>query len=60
MLEKAAKENGLLAPKFPVSMLPVEGKTRRYPSYSDRRNYKMGLHGETSGFDWDQGYQTAK
>ena len=60
MLEKAAKENGLLAPKFPVSMMPVEGKTRRYPSYSDRRNYKMGLHGETSGFDWNEGYQIAK
>jgi acyl-CoA hydrolase len=60
MLEKAAKENGLLPPKFPVSMLPVEGKTRRYPSYSDRRNYKMAFHGELSGFDWDQGYQTAK
>ena len=60
MLERAAKENGLLPPKFPVSMLPAEGKTRRYPSYSDRRNYKMGLHGEISGFDWDQGFQTAK
>jgi acyl-CoA hydrolase len=60
MLEKAAKENGLLPPKFSVSMMPIEGETRRYPSYSDRRNYKLPLHGETAGFDWDQGYQSSK
>ena len=52
-LTKEAKENGLLAPKFPVSMLAQEGGTRRYPSYEERRNYKIPLHGEISGFDWD-------
>jgi acyl-CoA hydrolase len=60
MLEKAAKENGLLPPKFPVSMLPTEGKTRRYPSYSDRRKYKLPQHSEIWGFDWDQGFQSGK
>ena len=59
MLSKVAHENGLLAPKFPVSMMPVEGKTRRYPSYAERRDYKLPLHGELSGFDWDP-YQSAK
>jgi acyl-CoA hydrolase len=58
-LEKEAKENGLLAPKFPVNMMAVEGKSRRYPSYDERRNYKLPLHGEVSGFDWDP-YQSAK
>jgi acyl-CoA hydrolase len=58
-LTKEAKENGLLAPKFGVNMMPIEGKTRRYPSYDERRNYKLPLHGETSGFDWDP-YQSAK
>ena len=58
-LTKEAKENGLLAPKFGVNMMAVEGKTRRYPSYDERRNYKLPLHGETSGFDWDP-YQSAK
>ena len=58
-LTKEARENGLLAPKFPVNMLALEGKTRRYPSYEERRNYKLPLHGEISGFDWDP-YQSAK
>jgi acyl-CoA hydrolase len=58
-LEKEAKENGLLAPKFRVNMMPIEGKTRRYPSYDERRNYKLPLHGEVSGFEWDP-YQNAK
>ena len=58
-LTKEAKENGLLAPKFPVNMMAVEGKTRRYPAYDERRNYKLPLHGEVSGFDWDP-YQSAK
>jgi len=58
-LTKEAKENGLLAPKFGVNMMAVEGKTRRYPSYDERRNYKLPLHGETSGFDWDP-YMSAK
>ena len=59
-LEKEARENGLLAPKFPVSMLPKEGGARRYPSYDDRRKYKIPMGGEIWGFDWDQGYQSAK
>jgi acyl-CoA hydrolase len=59
-LEKEARENGLLAPKFPVSMMPVEGKTRRYPSYSDRRKYKIPYHGEIWGYDWEDGYQSGK
>lgn len=54
-LEKEARENGLLAPKFPVSML----KDRRYPSYDERRKYKIPLGGEIWGFDWDP-YQSAK
>lgn len=58
-LTKEARENGLLAPKFPVNMLALEGKTRRYPSCEERRNYKLPLHGEISGFDWDP-YQSAK
>jgi acyl-CoA hydrolase len=58
-LTKEAKENGLLAPKFGVNMMAVEGKTRRYPSYDERRNYKLPLHGEVSGFEWDP-YQNAK
>ena len=58
-LEKEARANGLLAPKFPVSMLPKEGGARRYPSYDERRNYKIPLGGELWGFDWDP-YQSAK
>jgi len=59
-LEKEARENGLLPPKFPVSMMPVEGKTRRYPSYPERRTYKIPYHGEIWGYDWEDGYQSAK
>lgn len=59
-LEKEARENGLLPSKFPVSMMPVEGKARRYPSYSDRRKYKIPYHGEIWGYDWEDGYQSAK
>ena len=58
-LEKEAKEAGLFAPNFRVNMMAIEGKTRRYPSYEERRNYKLPLHGEISGFDWDP-YQSAK
>jgi acyl-CoA hydrolase len=59
-LEKEARENGLLPPKFPVSMLPVEGETRRYPSCAERRKYKIPYHGEIWGYDWEDGYQSAK
>jgi acyl-CoA hydrolase len=58
-LESEARKHGLLAPKFPVSMLPGEGGDRRYPSYEDRRNYKLPLNSEVWGFDWDP-YQSGK
>jgi len=58
-LEKEAREHGLLAPKFPVDMLPIEGKTRRYPAYEERRNYKVPMHSDLWGFDWDP-YQSGK
>jgi acyl-CoA hydrolase len=57
-LEKEARANGLLAPKFPVSMGPTG--PRRYPSYEELRKYKIPMGGELWGFDWDQGYQSAK
>jgi acyl-CoA hydrolase len=56
-LEKEAREHGLLAPKFPVSMYPGAG--RRYPAYEDRRSYKLPLNSEIWGFDWDP-YQSGK
>jgi len=59
-LEKEAREAGLLAPKFPVSMMPKEGGARRYPSYSDRRNYKLPLSSDFWGFEWGDGYQNGK
>jgi acyl-CoA hydrolase len=58
-LEREAHKHGLLPPKFPVSMMPIEGKTRRYPSYDDRRIYKMPFSSESWGYDWD-GFQKGK
>jgi acyl-CoA hydrolase len=58
-LTKEAREHGLLAPKFPVAMMPAEGKGRRYPAYEERRNYKIPLHSDMWGFDWDP-YQSGK
>lgn len=58
-LEQEAKKYGLLAPKFPVSMKVVEGKTRRYPSYDERRNYKVPFNSDSLGFDWNS-YQNGK
>jgi len=58
-LEREARANGLLPPKFPVSMLPKEGGGRRYPSYDERRNYKIPLGGDIWGYDWDP-YQSGK
>lgn len=52
-LEEEARKHGLLAPKFPVDMLPKEGKTRRYPAYDERRNYKMPFSSESVGYEWD-------
>ena len=40
-------------------MHPEEGGGRRYPSYDDRRNYKLPLHSEIWGFDWDP-FQSGK
>jgi acyl-CoA hydrolase len=57
-LEQEAKKNGLLPPNFPVSMNPLDG-SRRYPSYDDRRNYKIPMNSELWGFDWDP-YQSGK
>jgi acyl-CoA hydrolase len=58
-LEREARANGLLPPKFSVSMLPKEGVGRRYPSYDERRNYKIPLGGDIWGYDWDP-YQSGK
>jgi len=58
-LEREARANGLLPPKFPVSMLPKEGGGRRYPSYDERRSYKIPLGGDIWGYDWDP-YQSGK
>ena len=58
-LERAAREHGLLPPRFPADFLPVEGKTRRYPSYQDRRNYKIPMGSALWGYDWDP-FQSGK
>ena len=52
-LTKAAYENGLLPPRFPVSMLPREGGARRYPAAAERRHYKIPVNSDFYGFDWD-------
>lgn len=52
-LEQEAKKHGLLPPKFPVNFLPEEGGNRRYPSYSERHNYKMPMGSAVWGYDWD-------
>ena len=60
MLEREAHKHSMLAPKFPVSMLPKEGGSRRYPSYNDRRKYKIPMGSAVWGYDWDDGYQSGK
>ncbi|MBM4271327.1 MAG: hypothetical protein FJ139_04110 [Deltaproteobacteria bacterium] len=45
--------------KFPVSMLPKEGAARRYPSYDERRSYKIPMGGDLWGYDWDP-YQSGR
>ncbi|HOO90366.1 MAG TPA: acetyl-CoA hydrolase/transferase C-terminal domain-containing protein [Syntrophales bacterium] len=52
-LEREAHAHGLLAPHFPVSMKPEEGGARRYPSYKDKRNYKVPANSAVWGYDWD-------
>jgi len=61
-LEREAREHGLLPPKFPVSMLPAEGGSegRRYPSYDERRKYKIPMGSAVWGYDWDEGFQSGK
>ncbi len=58
-LEREARKHGLMAPHFPVSMRSKEGEARRYPSYEDRRNYKVPMNSDFWGFDWDP-YQNGK
>jgi len=55
-LEKEAHKHGLLAPHFPVSMLT----DRRYPSYEERRRYKIPMNSVLWGCDWEDGYQSGK
>jgi acyl-CoA hydrolase len=52
-LERAAHAYGLLPRCFPVDMLPKEGELRRYPSYQERRNYKIPYNSLAWGYDWD-------
>jgi acyl-CoA hydrolase len=52
-LEREARVHGLLPPSFPVSMLPREGGARRYPSYQERRGYKVPANSIIWGYDWD-------
>jgi acyl-CoA hydrolase len=59
-LEQQARENGLLPPKFPVSMLPAEGGGRRYPNYDERRNHKIPMGSAVWGYDWESGIQSGK
>jgi acyl-CoA hydrolase len=52
-LERAAYEHALLPRRFPVDMLPAEGGARRYPSYQERRDYKIPYNSLLWGCDWD-------
>ena len=49
--EEAYKLN-LLPKKFPVSMKPEEGGARRYPSYDERRNYKIPYSSRIWGHEY--------
>ncbi len=59
-LTKQAHENGLLPPKFPVSMLPAEGGNRRYPTPAERKNYKIPMGSAVWGYDWESEIQSGK
>lgn len=50
---KEAREHGLIPPQFPANFLPEEGGNRRYPSYDERRHYKMPMGSAIWGYDWD-------
>ena len=52
-LERLAHTHGLLPRCFPADMLPAEGGNRRYPSYAERRDYKIPFNSELWGYDWD-------
>jgi acyl-CoA hydrolase len=59
-LEREARKHGLLAPKFSVPMCsPGDNDCRRYPTYEDRRSYKLPINSEIWGCDWDP-YQSGK
>ncbi len=58
-LRRAAKEAGVLPPRSRIDFLPREEGNRRYPSYDDRRRYKLPHNSENWGFDWDP-YQGGK
>ncbi|MFZ4437361.1 MAG: acetyl-CoA hydrolase/transferase family protein [Syntrophales bacterium] len=58
-LTEEARKHNLIAPHFPLSMHPEEGGGRRYPSYDERRQYKIPLNSEGFGFDWDP-FQSGK
>ncbi len=50
---KKRREKTASAAKFSANFLPREGGTRRYPSYEERRNYKLPMGGAIWGYDWD-------
>jgi acyl-CoA hydrolase len=59
-LEKEAHEHGLLPPSFAANFVVTEGKTRKYPAYKDRRDYKVPANSAAWGYDWDGDMQTGK
>ena len=54
-LEKQARENNLLPPHFPVSMDVKPGVSRRYPTYDERRRYKLLYSSRLVGNDYLDG-----
>ncbi len=52
-LERAAHSYGLLPRRFPVDMMPKEGTSRRYPSYQERRDYKIPYNSYSAGCEWE-------
>lgn len=58
-LGEEARATACSLPNSPVGMLPGEGGDRRYPTYDERRNYKLPLNSEIWGCDWDS-YQSGK
>lgn len=58
-LEEQARKHGLFAQKFRVSMDPSNGN-RRYPSYDERRCFKIPTNSESWGVEWNSGYMSGK